>query len=259
MNNLAAFLSGALQITLLDIVLSGDNIGVIALATKDLPKKHAKSASMIGVFAAVLLRIVFACLITYILLIEWLPIKLIGGILLVKITWNFIKPESKQIKKKKINPSNKYFAAIANIVVADATMSLDNVLAIAGAAEGHIFLIIFGLLLNIPIIFFGSQYVAKLMNKHPIIIYIGGAILAHTAFKMLLEDRLLHNFTSPMIINVVSFGAAAIVFLYGVYRTSRPVYFSLKEFREQHFKANNSKDIRGKNKREFEEQHFKAN
>ncbi|CAB1248083.1 TerC family protein [Clostridium sp. WLY-B-L2] len=234
MENLAAFLSGALQITLLDIVLSGDNIGVIALATRDLPKKHAKSASMIGVFAAVFLRILFACLITYILLIEWLPIKLIGGILLIKITWNFIKPESKKAKKKHINPTGKYFTAISNIVIADATMSLDNVLAIAGAAQGHIFLIIFGLLLNIPIIFFGSQYVAKLMNKHPMIIYLGGAILAHTAFKMLLEDRLLHNYTSPIITNVISFGFALIVLLYGVYRTSRPVSLSLKEFKEQH-------------------------
>ncbi|MFC0904840.1 TerC family protein [Clostridium sp. MT-14] len=234
MENLAAFLSGALQITLLDIVLSGDNIGVIALATRDLPKKHAKSASMIGVFVAVFLRILFACLITYILLIEWLPIKLIGGILLIKITWNFIRPQSKKVKKKQITPTGKYFSAILSIVIADATMSLDNVLAIAGAAEGHILLIIFGLLLNIPIIFFGSQYVAKLMNKHPMIIYLGGAILAHTAFKMLLEDRLLHNYTSPMMINVISFGSALIVLLYGVYRTRRPVSRSLKEFKEQH-------------------------
>lgn len=235
MDNLTVFLIGALQITLLDIVLSGDNIGVIALATRDLPKKHAKSASIIGVFAAIFLRIVFACLITYILLIKWLPIKLIGGILLIKITWNFIKPEPPKLQEAAVNTSNKYWSAVSSIVLADAAMSLDNVLAIAGTAQGHIGLIIFGLALNIPIIFFGSQYVAKIMNKHPITIYIGGAILAHTSFKMLLEDNLLHNFTSPMMINIISFSAAIIVLLYGLYTINKPVSYSLKEFKDQHF------------------------
>lgn len=235
MDNLTVFLIGALQITLLDIVLSGDNIGVIALATRDLPKKHAKSASIIGVFVAIFLRIVFACLITYILLIKWLPIKLIGGILLIKITWNFIKPEPPKLQEAAVNTSNKYWSAVSSIVLADAAMSLDNVLAIAGTAQGHIGLIIFGLALNIPIIFFGSQYVAKIMNKHPITIYIGGAILAHTSFKMLLEDNLLHNFTSPMMINIISFSAAIIVLLYGLYTINKPVSYSLKEFKDQHF------------------------
>ncbi|MFL0198366.1 TerC family protein [Clostridium sp. WILCCON 0269] len=235
MDNLTTFLLGALQITLLDIVLSGDNIGVIALATRDLPKKYAKSASIIGVFAAIFLRILFACLITYILLIEWLPIKLIGGILLIKITWDFIKPESPKLEYAVPNTPNKYWKAVSSIVLADVAMSLDNVLAIAGAAQGHIVLIIFGLALNIPIIFFGSQYVAKLMNKHPIIIYIGGAILAHTSFKMFLEDNLLHNFTSPVMINIISFGSAIIVLLYGLYIINKPVSYSLKEFKDQHF------------------------
>ncbi|APM39615.1 TerC family protein [Clostridium kluyveri] len=235
MDNLTVFLIGALQITLLDIVLSGDNIGVIALATRDLPKKHAKSASIIGVFVAIFLRIVFACLITYILLIKWLPIKLIGGILLIKITWNFIKPEPPRLEEAAVNTSNKYWSAVSSIVLADAAMSLDNVLAIAGTAQGHIGLIIFGLALNIPIIFFGSQYVAKIMNKHPITIYIGGAILAHTSFKMLLEDNLLHNFTSPMMINIISFSAAIIVLLYGLYTINKPISYSLKEFKDQHF------------------------
>lgn len=238
MDNLTTFLLGALQITLLDIVLSGDNIGVIALATKDLPKKHAKSASIIGVFAAIFLRIIFACLITYIMLIEWLPIKLIGGILLIKITWNFISPKSEK-ENLKINPSNKYFHAILSIVIADATMSLDNVLAIAAAAHGHIPSIVFGLILNIPIIFFGSQFVARLMNKHPMVIYFGGAVLAHTSVKMMLEDKILTNFTSPLITNIVSFGFAIVVLIYGLYMVNKPVSYSFKKFREDYFKTNN--------------------
>ncbi|AZV57435.1 TerC family protein [Clostridium sp. AWRP] len=237
MDNLTTFLLGALQITLLDIVLSGDNIGVIALATKDLPKKHAKSASMIGVFAAIFLRIIFACLITYIMLIEWLPIKLIGGILLIKITWNFISPKSEK-ENIKVSTSNKYFRAISSIVIADATMSLDNVLAIAAAAHGHVPSIIFGLVLNIPIIFFGSQFVAKLMNKHPMVIYLGGAVLAHTSLNMMLEDKILAGFTSPVLTNIVSFGFAIIVLLYGLYRVNKPVSYSFKKFKEDYFKSN---------------------
>ncbi len=221
MDNFGIFLLGAMQITLLDIVLSGDNIGVIALATKNLPKKYAKRASAIGVFAAVSLRIIFACLITYILMINWLPIKLIGGLLLIKITWNFIKSDGEE-EDPNVKVSNKFMGAVWSIIIADVTMSLDNVLAIASAAHGNIVLIVFGLILNIPIIFFGSQYVAKLMNKHPFVTYIGGAVLAHTSFKMLLEDPLI----TPFIPNIIEFSApyAAALFtiIYGFYIINKP-------------------------------------
>ena len=132
MDNLIPSLIGAAQITLLDIVLSGDNIGVIALATRKLPKHLARKASAVGVFGAVLLRIIFASLITYILMIEWLPIRLVGGIILIKITWNFIKSDTKE-EDCNIQPANKFMSAIFSIILADVTMSFDNVLAIAGA------------------------------------------------------------------------------------------------------------------------------
>jgi len=220
MNSLFAFLVGALQITLLDLVLAGDNIGVIALATKNLPKDMAKRASIIGVFAAIGLRILFASLVTYIMMIEWLPIKLIGGILLVKITWDFIKPQKEeQINEEEpeVKTSNRFWAAVGSIIIADISMSLDNVLAIGGAAHGHIGLIVFGLLLNIPIIFLGSQFVADLMKKHAIVIYIGGAILAHTAFGMILEDKLLVPYIPHIIGIIVPLIIAGITLLYGVY------------------------------------------
>ncbi|WP_123053787.1 TerC family protein [Clostridium sp. JN-1] len=220
MDSLINSVIGVLQITLLDIVLSGDNVGVIALATKNLPPKHAKLVSAIGVFAAVLLRIIFTCFVSYILMIQWLPIKLVGGLLLIKITWDFIKPSSNEENKSHVNSSNNVMSAILSIVVADATMSLDNVLAIAGAANGNVVLIIFGLLLNIPIIFFGSQYVAKLMQKYPIVIYIGGAVLAHTAFKMLLEDNLIASFMPDILELVIPFAAAFITIIYGMYMTN---------------------------------------
>lgn len=222
MDNLISCIIGAFQITLLDIVLSGDNIGVIALATKDLPEKYAKKASAIGVFAAVMLRIVFTCFMTYILMIEWLPIKLVGGLLLIKITWNFIKPGSED-EIAHVNPSSKFLGAIFSIIIADATMSLDNVLAIAGAANGNIVLIFFGLILNIPIIFWGSQYVSRLMKQYPIVTYIGGAILAHTSFKMLLEDNLLMPFIPDVLKLLIPTAAAILTIIYGIYIINKPV------------------------------------
>ncbi|MCR3760130.1 TerC family protein [Clostridium felsineum] len=215
MDNLIVIFLGALQITLLDVVLSGDNIGVIALATKDLPKSLAKKASFIGVIAAVTLRIIFACLITYILMIQWLPIKLVGGIILVKITWDFIKPQGENSETAKIHNSQKMITAIQSIILADFTMSLDNVLAIAAAAKGHIGLIVFGLILNIPIIFWGSQYVAKLMQKYKIVVYIGGAILAHTSFSMIFEDRLLKHIVPHSLGIFLPYAFAALTLLYG--------------------------------------------
>lgn len=220
MSNLITMAIGAFQITLLDIVLSGDNIGVIALATRNLPKELAKKASIIGVTAAVLLRIIFACLVTYILMIQWLPIKLVGGLLLIKITWDFIKPDNNS-NNVVVHSSQKLFSAVTSIILADITMSLDNVLAIAGAAAGNIVLIIFGLLLNIPIIFLGSQYVAKLMQKHKIVIYIGGAILAHTAFSMLLNDPIIKSRVSYTLIKYFPYAASILVFLYGIYIVTR--------------------------------------
>lgn len=235
MHNLGVFLLGALQITLLDIVLSGDNIGVIALATKNLPDKYAKKASAIGVFAAVSLRILFACLITYILMIEWLPIKLVGGLLLIKITWNFIKADGEE-EDPNVKVSSKFMGAVWSIIIADVTMSLDNVLAIASASHGSVVLIIFGLILNIPIIFFGSQYVARLMQKHPFVTYIGGAVLAHTSFKMLLEDRLMQPYISHVIELSVPYAAALFTLVYGFYAITRPKSYNFRDYKKQHIK-----------------------
>ena len=219
MGSILLFMTGAFQITLLDIVLSGDNIGIIALATKNLNEAYAKKAAIIGVFGAISLRILFTCLISYILMIQWLPIKLISGLLLIKITWDFIKPENNISNKsnQQVSSSNDFMGAIKSIIIADATMSLDNVIAIAAAANGQFILIIFGLLLNIPIIFFGSQLAAKLMNKHPIVVYFGGAVLAHTAVKMVLEDNLIIGFIPYSVLIILPIIAAIAIMIYGAF------------------------------------------
>lgn len=216
MDNIIVIVTGILQITLLNLVLSADNIGVIALATKKLPKDFAKKVTLAGISGAVLLRIVFTCIISYIMLIQWLPIKLIGGVLLIKITWDLIKAQDEE-EEDTVQASNHFWKAVFSIIVADISMSLDNVLAIAAAADGSMILIIFGILLNIPILFFGSKLVVNLMNKYKIVIYIGGAILAHTSLKMILEDRLFIAIVSHSITLVLSWGAAVLTLVYGIY------------------------------------------
>ncbi|MBU3216107.1 YjbE family putative metal transport protein [Clostridium estertheticum] len=216
MTTLMAFIIGVLQITILDLTLSGDNIGVIALATKDLSPKFAKKASFIGISGAIGLRVLFACIITQIMAIQWLPIKLVGGLVLVKITWDFIKPQSKEAECD-VKKTDKFWGAVAVIVIADISMSLDNVIAIASTADGNVLLIVIGILINIPIIFYGSQFVANLMKDHPIVIFIGGAILAHTSFKMILEDNITIKYLSlPNIVSVIIPWVFAIgILLYG--------------------------------------------
>ncbi|WP_298837041.1 YjbE family putative metal transport protein [Clostridium sp.] len=217
-----AFIIGVLQITILDLTLSGDNIGVIALATKNLSSKFAKKASFIGIAGAIGLRILFACVITQIMAIQWLPIKLVGGIVLVKITWDFIKPASKEVECN-VKNADKFWGAVAVIIIADISMSLDNVIAIASTADGNVLLIVIGILINIPIIFYGSQFVANLMKDHPMVIFLGGAILAHTSVKMILEDNITIKYLGlPHTISVIIPWVFAIgILLYGYLEIKR--------------------------------------
>lgn len=218
MSNALVYLLGILQITFLDLALCGDNIGVIALATRNLSEKRAKTASIIGILGAIALRIYFACILTVFFKFKWLPIKLVGGLLLVKVTWDLIKPQHESEDHMYRNSENFWDAVLA-VILADISMSLDNVLAIASAAQGDFSLIFFGILLNIPIIFFGSQIVVNLMRKYPITIYIGGAILAYTSVNMILEDYWFHKYNLiPKELSLVLPWAAAITALgYGLH------------------------------------------
>lgn len=220
MNEVIVFILAALQITLLDIVLSGDNVGVIALAIRNLDPKQAKLASIIGVSGAIGLRILFASIVTLILKVEWLPIKLVGGVLLLKITWDLIN-QGEEGEGHSVKTGGSFWKAVSSIIIADISMSLDNVLAIAGSAHGSVGLIAFGILLNIPIIFFGSQYVANLMNKYKITVYIGGAILMHTAVAMTLEDRLIAPHVTHILAVAVPWVLAALTLVYGMIKIKR--------------------------------------
>jgi YjbE family integral membrane protein len=205
-----------IQITLLDITLSGDNVSVIALAIRNLPEKQAKLASLIGVGGAVGVRIFFTCIITLILAIQWLPIKLIGGIILLKITWDLLNAKEEE-ESPEVEANKNLWKAVTSIVIADVSMGLDNVLAIAGASHGSIFLIIFGLGMSIPIIFFGAKFIANLMNKYKIIVFIGAGLLMYTAITMITEDNLTAKYITHVVSSVISIVSELAVIAYGAY------------------------------------------
>lgn len=220
MDQFLTLLVAIIQITILDITLSGDNVSVIALAIRNLPEKQAKLASLIGVGGAVGVRVFFTCIITLIMAIQWLPIRLVGGIILLKITWDLLhsKEEEENIEVK---GNKNLWKAVTSIIIADMSMGLDNVLAIAGAAHGSILLIICGLGISIPIIFFGAKFIANLMNKYKIIVYIGAGLLMYTALTMITEDKLTARYINHTAAIIISALVGMAVVAFGVFSLRR--------------------------------------
>lgn len=216
MDQFIALIVAVIQITLLDITLSGDNVSVIALAIRNLPQKQAKLASLIGVGGAVGLRVLFTCIITLIMAVEWLPIKFVGGIILVKITWDLLNTKEEE-ENVEVAGNKNLWRAVTSIIVADISMGLDNVLAIAGASHGNIWLIIFGLAMSMPIIFFGAKFIANLMNKYKIIVFIGAGLLMYTALTMITEDALIAKHISHLVSVMISVLSGLAVIAYGMY------------------------------------------
>jgi YjbE family integral membrane protein len=178
------------QIILIDILLGGDNAVVIALACRGLPPKQRKLGIIYGTAGAIVLRVILIAFALALLAIPYL--KLVGGLLLVWIGVKLLMPHEED-DHANINPSDKLWGAVKTVIVADLVMSVDNVLAIAGAAqgagEGHqLPLVIFGLLVSIPIIVAGSQIVLKLMDRFPVIITLGAMLLGWIAGQMIYTD-----------------------------------------------------------------------
>lgn len=173
------------QIIAIDILLGGDNAVVIALASRRLPDKQRAQAIFWGMFGAVALRVV---LIFFALeLLQFPYLKIVGGVLLLWIGVKLLLPAHED-GGHEIDASMHLLGAIKTIVVADAVMSLDNVIGIAGAAKGHLGLVIFGLVVSVPIIVWGSRIVLKLMDRFPLIIFGGAALLGWIAGEMIAHD-----------------------------------------------------------------------
>lgn len=187
------FLWALMAIILIDVVLGGENALVIAMAAKKLPEDLRKKAMIWGTFGAVAVRFVCVAALTYLLMIPGL--RLIGGLLLVWIAW---KLTASSDDHKEVTAANTFWGAMGTIVMADAVMGLDNALAIAGAAGGNWFLIIFGLLFSVPIILFGSTLVAKLLERYPSTLYIGAFVLYFVAAKMILNEPIISDYIKPL-------------------------------------------------------------
>ncbi len=178
------FWVAVLQIIAIDIVLGGDNAVVIALACRRLPDQQRKLGIFWGVFGAIALRVV---LIFFALSLLTMPyLKILGAALLVWIGIKLLQPEAEG--EHEIDASTTLIGAIKTIIVADAVMSLDNVIAIAGAAKDDIGLVVFGLVVSVPIIVWGSQMVLKVMDRYPVTIAIGAGLLGWIAGDMAVTD-----------------------------------------------------------------------
>jgi len=182
------FWIGLLKIIGVNIILSGDNAVVIALAARSLPAKQQKAAILWGSGAAVVMRIVLTIFAVALLTLPWL--KLVGSLLLFWIGVKLLIPEEDNAD---IDASDNLIAAIKTILIADLVMSIDNVIAVAAAAQGSLTLLILGLAISIPLVVFGSTLLLHLMERWPVIITIGGGLLGFVAGEMLVTDPALKD------------------------------------------------------------------
>ena len=181
------------QVILIDLALGGDNSIVIGMAAKNLPPHLQKRAIIYGTIGAIVLRFTLAFIVSWLFHIPFL--KTVGGILLIGIGIKLIGARNEE-EDVKVEAKDSLWAAVRTSILADALMSLDNVLGIVGVTGNHWGLLIFGMLISVPIIIFGSTIVVKVMNKFPILMYIGGAILGWAAGGMLATDHYLAEYVS---------------------------------------------------------------
>ncbi|MBY0374310.1 MAG: TerC family protein [Bryobacteraceae bacterium] len=178
------FLLAALNIVLIDILLAGDNAVLIALAVRRLTPREKRIGIAAGSLAAVILRVGLTFVATKMLAVPFL--KIVGGILILWIAVKLLQQGQEEADGAK--EAGNLLEAMWMILVADVTMSLDNIIAIAGASKGHIELVIFGLVLSIPFVVFASNWLSGLMEKYPMIVWIGAAILGKVAGEMIVGD-----------------------------------------------------------------------
>jgi YjbE family integral membrane protein len=189
----AAWLSALLAIVLIDLVLAGDNAIVIALAARKLPPQLQTKAIVWGTVGAIVVRTVMTVGVVWLLKIPGL--MLVGGLGLVWIAYKLLAPDSGG--PSHAPSATTFIGAMKTIVIADALMGVDNVLGVAGAAKGSIDLVVIGLLISVPIVVFGSTLVLKLVERFPIVMYLGAGVLAYTAAHMIVSEPLLHDLFDP--------------------------------------------------------------
>ena len=179
------FWVAVLQIIWINVLLSGDNAIVIALACRQLPKRQRVAGIVLGTVAALVLRLIFATIVVTLMLIPW--VKMAGGVALLWIAAKLLMP-TENPSEEDAAAAHGLWRAIGVIAVADVVMSLDNVIAVAAAADGNIALLVFGLAISIPAIVGGATLIAALINRFPLIVWAGGALLGWIAGDVLASD-----------------------------------------------------------------------
>ena len=187
----SAFWIGLLEVIGINIVLSGDNAVVIALAARSLPPEQQRKAIQFGSGAAVVLRIVLTFLAAKLLQMPWLQI--VGGCLLLWIGTQLLTSDDDGDVTS--SGPNSMMVAIRTILLADLVMSLDNVIAVAAAAQGNMVLLILGLAISIPLVIFGSTLIIKIMDRFPFIVTLGAALIGWVGGETIVNDNLLHGYT----------------------------------------------------------------
>ena len=189
----AEFLSALAAIIVIDLVLAGDNAIVIALAARNLPRELQRRAVLWGTVGAVAVRATLTVAVLWLLQVPGLMAA--GGVLLVWIAYRLLTGDE-GAGEHKLAPAIGFWAAMRTIVIADAVMGMDNVLAVAGAAHGSIGLVVAGLLISVPIVVWGSTLVLRWIERYPALLYVGGAVLAWTAVRMITAEPYLENMNS---------------------------------------------------------------
>jgi YjbE family integral membrane protein len=184
----AANLVSLVQIILFDLLLSGDNAVVIGMAARRLSDQNRRRAIVIGGAGAVGLRIGFTPIATYLLDVPLLQAA--GGVMLLWIAFKLMRQEEHAAH---VSEADSLMQAIRTIVIADVVMSLDNILAISGAADGHRWLVLVGLGLSIPLVLVGSDLVSRLLGRFPFLVYVGAVLLVWAAVRMIAEDEVVHE------------------------------------------------------------------
>ncbi len=196
----AQFFSGLFSIILIDIILSGDNSVVIAMAVQSLPPEKRSKGIFIGTGAAVILRIALTLIASTLMTTPF--IKLVGGAAILWIAVKLLAENEEQAERQK--PAESIAHAVKLILIADASMSIDNVMAVAGASHGNIILLWFGLMLSIPLVVFASTLLSKLMARFPIIVILGALLLGKIGGEMVTTDHLLQTHVFPEDLHILA-------------------------------------------------------
>ncbi len=216
--DIASLVLPALEIIWVNLLLSGDNAVVIALACRNLPERQRLRAVLFGAGAAVVLRIIFTLMTTALMGLPW--VKLVGGLVLLYIAIKLLVPEEDD---HDIAAGANLWKAVQTVAIADVVMSLDNVIAIAAVAKGNWTLIIFGLLVSIPLVVFGSQLILKVMDRFPIVVWAGAALLGYVAAEIIIEDTVVAGLFAGAYAHWIAeaFGVFIVVFLGYLFRRSK--------------------------------------